>query len=141
MDSLFRSLWPTRAFSRACSSLGIKQPEHSKEYSGNPQRLGAHVFDERDILRTSSSSGTLVPLAKKILELSRKLEGSVKAPTFQNDTLADLDPQLDEVRKALINTSKILNSLARGALGPFGRIQTVAGTYVSTNLAKGFVQG
>lgn len=97
------------------------------------------LLEKADVFQASPSTGTLVPLAEMVLELSRKLESSIQAPTFQNDTLSNLDPQLNEVRKSLIDTSSVLNALARGALGPFGRVQTIAGTHHTDQSSLHFI--
>jgi hypothetical protein len=97
--------------------------------NGAPVVNGDHQAEETP----ASAPETLVPIAKKILELAQKLEsGILKPPSFQEDTLANLPSDLEKVRKSLIDESGTFNALVRGAGGPFGRIQTVSGTYVRT---------
>jgi hypothetical protein len=72
----------------------------------------------------NSTAPTLVELAEEILEKAKKLQKAIpKSPTFTDDTLSDLSPDDDAVRKDLINATETLNALARGARGfPFSRI-------------------
>jgi hypothetical protein len=70
---------------------------------------------------------TLVELAEQILEKAKKLQNAVpKSPTFSDDTLSELSPDDDAVRKELIDATDTLNALARGARGfPFSRISRI----------------
>lgn len=66
---------------------------------------------------------TLVELAEDILAAARALDQHLpSSPTFQHDTIADLAPEYQHIRKALIDASSEINALARGAGGPLGRI-------------------
>ena len=75
----------------------------------------------------SNSSPTLVELAENILKLAQKLQAAIpKSPTFFDDTLSGLSAEDDAERKALIDTTEILNALARGANGfNFSRISRI----------------
>jgi hypothetical protein len=72
----------------------------------------------------NSTAPTLVELAEKILDKAKKLQNAIpKSPTFTDDTLSDLSPDNDVLRKELIDATETLNALARGARGfPFSRI-------------------
>jgi hypothetical protein len=74
---------------------------------------------------------TLVFLAERAHKLAQQLQSQVtQPPTFQNDTLAELPAEVEDIRLALIDAANDLTMLARGAGGPFGRVQTVSNTYV-----------
>jgi hypothetical protein len=70
---------------------------------------------------------TLVELAEEILKKAKELESAVpKSPTFFDDTLSGLSPDIDAIRRELIDATETLNALARGANGfTFGRISRI----------------
>jgi hypothetical protein len=72
---------------------------------------------------TNEEAISLAELAKKMLEEARILESHIPSPpTFANDTLSNLPPELEPVRRSLIETSKRFSDLVRGSTGPFHRL-------------------
>ncbi|KAH8812745.1 S-adenosyl-L-methionine-dependent methyltransferase [Xylogone sp. PMI_703] len=73
------------------------------------------------------SALTLVELAEEILRKAKKLQSEVlKSPTFFDDTLSGLSPEVDVERKELIDATDTLNALVRGANGfGFSRITRI----------------
>jgi hypothetical protein len=91
----------------------------------------AHTATGTEDSTLSKPEPTLVSLAERAHELAQKLQSQVlQPPTFQNDMLAELPAEVEDIRLALIDAANDLAMLARGPGGPFGRVQMVSHAYV-----------
>lgn len=80
--------------------------------------------------QVTQNGPTLVELAEEILKKAKQLQAAIpKSPTFFNDTLSGPSADNDAVRKELIDTTEILNALARGVNGfSFSRLSAYFAT-------------
>lgn len=101
--------------------------------------------------------GSLTSLAEEILANAKRLDEdlsahNLNAPNFDNDSLANLPPELESTRKALVDSSQTLKELSQGPVArsveimfsvrPLApRLQTKADTRRSTVDWSAFATG
>jgi hypothetical protein len=131
MALLSRSLLGFYSVRICLSSTRLRHASRRFQNSITSRALSTHITPEKEDTSISGPEPTLVSLAEKANGLARKIQSRIPhPPTFQNDTLAELPAEVEDIRLALIDAANDLTMLARGAGGPFGRVQTIAAAYV-----------